>query len=230
MPKRAVVNDLNTELIETYLTVKNNVEGLIAELKSFSNNSDFFYELRAWDRDNTIKQASAEQRAARMIFLNKTGFNGLYRVNGSGHFNVPYGKNKNANFVNEAVLRAVSEYLNSADIKFLNGDYGKVLDWVTEGDFVYLDPPYDPVSQTAKFTSYTTGGFGKNEQITLREFCDTLDERGIKFLLSNSATDFIKEQYAKYEIDIVPAKRAVNSIASGRGNVDEVLVRNYGFK
>ena len=125
------------------------------------------------------------------------------------------------------MLRAVSAYLNTADVHMTTMDYAEVLRNVPRGTFVYLDPPYDPVSETASFTGYSRGGFSRDDQIRLRECCDDLTTRGIKFMLSNSATDFILEQYAAYNITVVQAKRAVNSVASKRGDVDEVVVRNY---
>ena len=124
-------------------------------------------------------------------------------------------------------MRAVSAYFNSADIYFSSLDYEEVLQKISKSTFVYLDPPYDPVSETSSFTGYSKGGFSKDEQIRLRQCCDDLNRRGIKFMLSNSATEFIMEQYANYNIKVVQAKRAVNSVASRRGDVDEVVVRNY---
>ena len=134
---------------------------------------------------------------------------------------------KKPNIVNAVTLRAVSRYFQKAQITFTSIDYEAVLSQIQKGTFVYLDPPYDPVSDTANFTGYAKGGFGRSEQIRLRECCDALNQRGIKFLLSNSATDFIKEQYHAYQITVVKAKRAINSNASGRGHVDEVIIRNY---
>lgn len=167
------------------------------------------------------------QRASRMLYLNKTCFNGLFRVNNSGEFNSPFGSYKNPNIVNAPTLLAVNDYFNKAKIHIFNVDYSEVLKGIPKGSFVYKDPPYDPISATSNFTGYTRGGFGREEQIRLRECCDELNERGIKFMLSNSATDFIKEQYSSYYINIVKAKRAINSVASKRGDVDEVVIRNY---
>ena len=163
-----------------------------------------------------------------MIYLNKTCFNGLFRVNSAGEFNSPFGHYKNPNIVNEPVLRAVSKYFNASSISFYSEDFSDTLDRVRKGGFVYLDPPYDPVSDTANFTGYNKGGFDKNEQIRLKECCDVLTRRGVKFLLSNSATTFIKDLYQGYDIKIVKAKRAINSDASKRGAIEEVLIRNYG--
>ena len=168
------------------------------------------------------------KKAARVLYLNKTCYNGLYRVNSSGKFNTPFGNYRNPKIVNEPVLRAVSKYFKGNDISFSCGDYSEILNKIEPDTFVYLDPPYYPVSETANFTSYSQNGFSKEEQIRLRENCDELERRGIKFMLSNSASDFILEQYSKYNITYVKAKRVINSVGSKRGYVDEIVVRNYG--
>ncbi|MCD7829850.1 MAG: DNA adenine methylase [Clostridiales bacterium] len=227
-PRIAYVNDINKDLICVYMVIRDNVEELIDELKQYKNESEFFYSVRDWDRiQDKYDSLSEVQKAARILYLNKTCYNGLYRVNNAGEFNAPFGYYKNPNIVNEPVLRAVSAYFNSATIHFSSGDYAEVLAKIKNGTFVYLDPPYDPVSATSNFTGYSKGGFSREDQIRLRKSCDELDKRGIKFMLSNSATDFIKEQYAAYNITIVHAKRAINSVASRRGDVDEVVIRNY---
>lgn len=183
------------------------------------------------DRDkNTYQSMTKVERASRLIYLNKTCFNGLFRVNSSGEFNSPFGHYKNPNIVNEPVLRAVNKYLTANDVKFYNEDFSVTLKRVNKGGFVYLDPPYDPVSDTASFTGYNKGGFDRTEQIRLKQCCDELTQRGIKFMLSNSSTDFIKELYRDYDISVVQAKRAINSNANKRGVVEEVLIRNYGLK
>lgn len=227
-PGKARVNDINTELIHMYEVIRDDVEGLIAALLEHPNEEQHFYSVRDWDRDKEkYRELGRVQKAARIIYLNKTCYNGLFRVNNAGEFNSPFGHYKNPNIVNEATLRAVSRYFNQAQIVFSSVDYTEVLGEARRGTFVYLDPPYDPVSVTANFTGYAKGGFGKEEQIRLRECCDELDRRGIRFMLSNSATEFIKEQYGAYNIQIVKAKRAINSNAAKRGHVDEVVVRNY---
>lgn len=228
-PERAMINDVNQDLIRMYEVIRDDVEGLIAELDKHENTSEYFYKVRDWDRDkDTYAARSLTERASRIIYLNKTCYNGLYRVNNAGEFNSPFGNYKNPNIVNAPVLRAVSSYLQEAAVTLTCRDYTEVLAEVPEGTFVYLDPPYDPVSVTASFTGYSRGGFTREDQIRLRECCDELNRRNIKFMLSNSATDFIKEQYADYNITIVQAKRAINSDAKRRGQVDEVVVRNYG--
>ena len=227
-PKKAYVNDINSDLILVYTVIRDDVDELIACLESFDNNAESFYAVRDWDRDKEKYAALSDvQKAARTIYLNKTCFNGLYRVNNAGEFNAPFGNYKNPNIVNAPVLKAVSAYFNTAEIHFSSSDYTEILSTVKKGTFVYLDPPYDPVSDTSSFTGYTKGGFTRDDQIKLRECCDVLDKKGVHFMLSNSATDFIKEQYAAYNITIVKAKRAINSVATKRGNVDEVVVRNY---
>ncbi len=227
-PKKAVINDINSELINTYLVIKNNVDDLIEDLKKHENKSDYYYKIRDLDRDkNQFSKLSDVEKASRLIYLNKTCFNGLFRVNSQGQFNVPFGRYKNPNIVNEFVLRAVSHYLNNNEVEILNGDFADAVSCAKKGDFVYLDSPYDPVSETASFTGYTLGGFSKDEQIRLRDLFVDLDKRGCKVLLSNSATDFIKDLYKDYRIEIVSATRNINSIASKRGKIDEVLVMNY---
>ena len=227
-PKKAIVNDLNSELINVYKTIKSFPTELVEELRKFSNDEETFYNIRNIDRDKTkYQELSNIQKAARIIYLNKTCFNGLYRVNNAGEFNSPFGRYKNPNIVNDKTIYAVSKYFNTADITFKNGDFEECIKEIQKDSFVYLDPPYDPISKTSNFTGYNQGGFSDEEQIRIKNMCDRLNENGIKFLLSNSATPFIKELYKDYIIDIVSAKRSVNSKADKRGEIEEVLIRNY---
>jgi len=227
-PKKAVVNDINNELINIYEVIKNNVGELIEDLKRHKNEEGYFYKIRSLDRDkdryNNLKPV---QKASRIIFLNKTCYNGLFRVNKAGEFNTPFGNYKNPNIVNEITLRAVSNYFSKVNIIFTCTDFEETLMGAGKGAFVYFDPPYDPVSDKASFTGYDKGGFDQDEQIRLKKTCDKLNEKGVKFLLSNSATDFIKDLYKDYKIEVIQAKRAVNSKADKRGEIDEVLVMNY---
>ena len=228
-PNRAIVNDLNGDLITVYEVIRDNVEELILSLSKHKNHQEYFYAIRDIDRDkDAYQQLSKVEKASRIIFLNKTCYNGLFRVNASGEFNSPFGYYKNPNIVNAPVLRAVNKYFNSSNIEFYNEDFADTLTRVARGGFVYLDPPYDPVSDTASFTGYNKSGFDKNEQVRLKECCDELTRRGIKFMLSNSSTAFIRELYADYHITIVQAKRAINSDPTKRGSVEEVIIRNYG--
>lgn len=234
-PARAVVNDINPELMNVYAVIKDDVEGLIKSLKEHERAyrehrkpSEYFYSIRELDRDKAVYNALAPlQKASRILFLNKTCFNGLFRVNRAGQFNTPFGKYKRPNIVNGKMLRAVSGYFNGADISFSCGDFEAVLEAATGEDFVYLDPPYDPLSDTSSFTGYDRGGFDAEEQARLSRVCRRLDERGVKFLLSNSATELIRELYRGFRMETVKARRAVNARGDGRGDVDEVLIRNY---
>lgn len=227
-PHAAIINDANKNLMLVYRAVRDNVEALVEELSGFENTAECFYAVRAWDRDEERYAAIPdEKKAARIIFLNKTCFNGLYRVNSSGKFNVSFGKYKAPKILEAQALRAVSAYLRENSVAICSEDYSNVLDLVPEGGFVYLDPPYDPISDTAGFTGYTTRGFSREEQLRLKECCDALSERGVKFMLSNSSTPYIKSLFSDYEVIVVKARRSINSVGSKRGAVDEVIVRNY---
>lgn len=227
-PKRAIINDLNGDLILTYEVVRDNVDELIDCLKFYENTADYFYKIRDLDRNRVIfNQLSKTEKAARLLYLNKTCYNGLYRVNSAGEFNSPFGNYKNPNIVNEPVLKAVHKYLSLNDISFYNEDFENTLKRVKKGGFVYLDPPYDPVSNTSSFTGYNKGGFDRSEQIRLKSCCDELSNNGIKFMLSNSSTEFIHDLYNEYQVIIVKAKRSINSNGSKRGEIDEVIIRNY---
>jgi len=226
-PLKAVINDYNEELINVYNVIKTNVVELIYDLKKHKNESDYFYEIRSKDRTGELKNFSDVQRASRIIYLNKTCFNGLYRVNSAGEFNAPFGRYKNPNIVNEPIIRAVSKYLNDNDIDINCGDYEKILKKTTQKSFVYLDPPYHPISESSNFTGYIEGGWDDKDQIRLREWCDYLNKKKIKFLLSNSSAELILDQYKNYKIEFVKANRAINSDGKSRGEIDELLIRNY---
>lgn len=228
-PRKAVVNDYNEELINTYKVVRDNVNELIEELKVHDekNSKEYFYEIREWDRLPGYEERSDVEIAGRFLFLNKTCFNGLYRVNSAGEFNTPYGRYKNPNIINEIGLRALHNYFNEADITFKTGDFEDAVKYIRKGSFVYADPPYQPISTTSNYTGYTSGGFGEDDQVRLKKMCDGLDKRGVKFLLSNSNVPFITDLYKDYKIEIVGANRAINSNGKKRGKVEEVLIRNY---
>lgn len=227
-PANAIVNDINSDLIAVYEVIRDDVELLISELQKHKNTSEYFYDMRDMDRDEEKYQSMTKvERASRILYLNKTCYNGLFRVNQSGQFNSPFGHYKNPNIVNAPVLRAVSKYFASHNISFYNEDFEITLERVRRGGFVYLDPPYDPISDTANFTGYNRGGFDRTDQERLKQCCDELTRRGVRFMLSNSATDFIRGLYREYNISIVHAKRAINSNASKRGAIEEVIIRNY---
>ncbi|MBB1537410.1 MAG: DNA adenine methylase [Bacteroidia bacterium] len=227
LPKRAVINDYNEELINVYTVIRDNPSELIEDLKRHKNTAEYFYKIRAIDRQPLFSNLTRIERASRIIYLNKTCYNGLYRVNNAGEFNSPFGRYKNPNIVNEPVIKAVSKYLNSSQIQISSCDYALILKDIPTDSFVYLDPPYHPISESSSFTGYVQGGWDEGDQLRLRDVCNRLRDNGIKFLLSNSASDFIREIYSDYNIHIVQAKRSVNSNSSRRGQVDEFLIRNY---
>ena len=227
LPKRAVINDYNEELINVYTVIRDNPSELIEDLQRHKNTAEYFYKIRAIDRQPLFSNLTRIERASRIIYLNKTCYNGLYRVNNAGEFNSPFGRYKNPNIVNEPVIKAVSKYLNSSQIQISSCDYALILKDIPTDSFVYLDPPYHPISESSSFTGYVQGGWDEGDQLRLRDVCNRLRNNGIKFLLSNSASDFIREIYSDYNIHIVQAKRSVNSNSSRRGQVDEFLIRNY---
>ncbi|MCL2129778.1 MAG: Dam family site-specific DNA-(adenine-N6)-methyltransferase, partial [Treponema sp.] len=227
---RAVISDSNEQLIMTYLVIKENVEALILLLKKYQkmNNKDYFYKIRNMDRDEEIFSSLTNvEKAARIIYLNKTCFNGLYRVNSKGLFNVPYGKYKNPAICEEIVLRQVSSYLNSNEITILCKDFEQAVFKANKKSFIYFDPPYHSPDKT-NFTGYQANGFDENEQERLRNVMIKMTNRGIKCLLSNSDTDYIRELYNYHFFEIIPvqAKRTINSDSAGRGVVNELLIKN----
>ena len=228
-PQNAVINDFNTELINLYTVIKNEPEALINALTahSKSHNKDYYYEVRGWDREDTYSTRTNVEKAARTVYLNKTCFNGLYRVNSNGFFNSPCGDYKNPNIVNAALIRNLSSYFNSANIIMKCGDYKQALQNLDENAFVYLDPPYMPISKSASFVGYTKGGFDYDKQKELKSECDKLTEQRIKFLQSNSDCPKIRDLYKDYTIITVKANRHINSDASKRGAINEVLIHNF---
>ena len=224
-PENAYISDMNEELINLYSVVRDNVYELISDLNKHEVSKEYFIDIRNLDRTSEYKNLSNVQRASRFIYLNRTCFNGLYRVNSQGQFNVLFGNYKNPRIVNENNLLNCSELLKNTEIKC--ADFSEILTKVKKGDFVYFDPPYVPLNETSSFTSYTKDGFDMDMQFKLREVCDELDSMGVMFMLSNSDTKFVNELYSNYEIKKVFASRAVNANAESRGKITEVLVRNY---
>jgi DNA adenine methylase len=226
-PQRALISDANKELINCYQEIRDHYNCVISHLETFDDSEEAYYRIRDLDLHDNYGTYSSSFKAARMIYLNKTDFNGLYRVNSKGHFNVPYGKHENKFVINYDGLKEISEYLNNNLIAITSDDFEKAVESALPGDFIYFDPPYDPVSETSNFTKYTSDGFTKQDQIRLRDCFVKLTERGCKCLLSNAGTDFIKDIYKDYNIVEVQANRAINSVGSKRGKVTEVLVMNY---
>ena len=224
-PDNAYTSDMNEELINLYQVVRDNVGELITDLQKHDISKEYFMEIRNIDRTEEYENWSDVKKASRFIYLNRTCFNGMYRVNSKGEFNVPFGHYKNPRILDENNLINCSNLLQRTEIK--HADFSEILKKVKKGDFVYFDPPYVPLSETSSFTSYTKDGFDMDMQFKLRDVCDELDTMGVKFLLSNSDTKLVNELYENYNIKKVFASRQINANADGRGKITEVLVRNY---
>ncbi|MCR4403671.1 MAG: DNA adenine methylase [Firmicutes bacterium] len=220
-PKRAFLSDLNEELVNAFLVVKNDCESLLRRLRQYKNSAEFYYEIRALDP----KKLDSVERASRFIYLNKTCYNGLYRVNRQGRFNVPFGRYKNPVYADEVQLRLASQALQHADIRV--ADFEIVLDRAEPGDFVYFDPPYQPISDTSNFTSYTADAFDESQQRRLATVFRELDKRGCHVMLSNSDSPVIRDLYGGFRIETVMAKRYINCKGDRRGAIPEALVLNY---
>ena len=244
---RVVALDINAELILCYKMLQTNVEEVITELKKLRDQypdhkeheerKAFFYGVRDdWNASVgdvlSLKKSDQIKRTARTIFLNRTCFNGLFRVNSRGHFNVPIGGYKNPKILDEGNLRNVSKYIER--VEFHHSDYRGAEEYLGKRTLVYFDPPYRPLTTSSSFTAYAKSGFNDENQVELAEFCRILHERSVSFMLSNSdpknadaTDDFFDVLYGDFQIDRVSAYRAINSKASGRGKISEILVRNY---
>ncbi len=224
-PQNGYISDMNEELINLYSVVRDDVYELIDDLNKHKVSKEYFLKIRNFDRTEKYNKLSDIQKASRFIYLNRTCFNGMYRVNSQGQFNVPFGNYKNPRIVDAENLINCSKLLKNTEI--CCGDFSKILNKVKKGDFVYFDPPYVPLNETSSFTSYTKDGFDLDMQFKLRDICDELDSMGVMFMLSNSDTKLVNKLYSNYEIKKVFASRAINANGNGRGKITEVLVRNY---
>ena len=224
-PKEAFLADISTELINTYRVVKEFPEELLEILSEFKNEKEFYYFVRDMDRNPEYDSFSDIRKAARFIYLNKTCFNGLYRVNSKGQFNVPFGDYKNPTFADSETILACSQAL--AGTRIQRASFLEVQKHVQKGDFVYFDPPYVPLSKTSSFTAYSKGGFGEAEQLALRDLFLHLSQKGAFVMLSNSDTEFVRQAYKEFKIEEVQATRALNSDAKKRGKISELIIRNY---
>ncbi|MCT7951815.1 DNA adenine methylase [Ancylothrix sp. C2] len=221
-PKQAFLSDINGELINTYCCVRDEVEALIMLLQEhqLKHNKDYYYEMRAGGCGSNL------ERAARFIYLNKTCFNGLYRENSKGQFNVPVGRYKNPSICNPDLLRSASAALKFAQIEVKSFD--AVLELARDSrDFVYFDPPYHPISNTSNFTSYSRFSFSENDQIRLKDTFAILANRGVKVMLSNSDCFLIRELYQDFKIHVISASRSINSNTKKRGKITELLITSY---
>ncbi|HEY0457608.1 MAG TPA: DNA adenine methylase [Pyrinomonadaceae bacterium] len=234
--KKAVINDVNADLINVYKIIAEQPKPLIEVLKEFQDEyhglendedekKEYYYVKRHLYNQRTETPVI---RAALFIFLNRTCFNGLYRVNKRNHFNVPIGSYKRPMICDEQNILAVREVLQNVEI--LNGDFEKNLEFADKNSFFYLDPPYKPLNTTSNFNSYAEDNFNDDEQIRLKDFCVKLDNRKSKWILSNSdvqSNDFLDNLYKDFFVNRVSAKRAINSKADKRGILNELLVTNY---
>lgn len=229
-PKNAVINDSNEELINVFRCIKDEekLTKMSNELNHHEANhsEEYYYKIRNIDRDkNKFNRLSDYKRAARTIYLNKACFNGLYRVNSKGEFNVPFGKKLKVNTYEGQNIGIIHAYLNFNNIKILSIDFEEAVKDAKEGDFIYFDPPYD--SDTYTFNSYTEDGFSKDEQIRLSNVFKNLSDRGCYVMLSNHNTILINELYKDFYIHKITAKRNINSNGKKRGKVEEVIITNY---
>ncbi len=227
--KKVILSDINEELINTYNIIKNRPFELINKLEKYKeqHSKDFYYKIRELDRKSNYNKLSNLEKATRFIYLNKTCFNGLYRVNKKGYFNTPIGSYKNPNIANRDLILSASEALQDVIIK--QQSFKDVSQYTKRGDLVYFDPPYYPLNKTSNFTSYNSNYFLENEQFELFELFDKLSENGVKVIQSNSDTEFIKNLYKNYDIKIVNANRFINSKSNGRGKITEVLIRSKAW-
>lgn len=223
-PRWAVLSDANPDLINMYRCVAGNVEAIIERLERHraAHDSDYYYSVRErWNRPGGLE--ADVDRAAAFIYLNKTCYNGLWRVNSRGHFNVPVGRYDDPAIFDRLQLRAASKMLQRTRLRV--ADYGNAVAEAEAGDFVYFDPPYHPLSDTAHFTSYTSSSFGPDDQRALAQVARALVRRGCTVLVSNSDTAFVRDLYRGFRIDVVDCARAINSKASARGPQRELLIR-----
>ena len=221
-PSHAVLTDINADLVITYRCVRDNLEELITLLQAHQqrHNSEYYYDVRNYHNGTDLT------KAARFIYLNKTCFNGLYRVNSQGKFKVPVGKYKNPGICQEEILKLASESLKKVEIKQANFD--EVLNYATgSNEFVYFDPPYYPLNKTSNFTAYSNFCFDENQQIKLRDIFIELAHKGVKVMLSNSDCPLIRDLYSDFNVHTISAARSINSNAQKRGKITEVLVTSY---
>ena len=221
----SVIFDLNEELINAYKVIQTSVNDLIKDLQKHKNTKEYYLELRNLDRTQDYKKLTNVERASRFIFLNHTCFNGLYRVNSKGEFNVPFGDYANPNIFSKENLLKVSDLLKGTTI--ICDDFERVLDFAKKDDFIYFDPPYLPITKTSSFTSYTKDKFDFANHKRLKEVCDKLDKKKIKFMVSNSNTPEIYDLYKDYNIEQIFSSRSISSNGEKRGKIREIIIRNY---
>ncbi|MBY7704911.1 Dam family site-specific DNA-(adenine-N6)-methyltransferase [Vibrio harveyi] len=225
------MNDFNKELVSAFLCFKDNDKfvKMIEQIENHQQNhsEEYFYKIRDLDREKSFDKADIDKIASRFIYLNKSCFNGLYRVNKNGFFNVPSAKKTNVICYDSNNFNNIRNYFKNSECKITSVDFAEAVKNAESGDFVYFDPPYDNYEEQKNFTSYSKDGFSKQDQTRLAELFKELDKRNVKVMLSNHDTKFIRELYDGFEIIAVEARRNINSNASKRGYVKEVIIRNY---
>lgn len=231
MPKNAVINDVNKELLAIYkcLSNENDFNLMLSDLEKHEKNhsEDYYYKVREEDRTPEFEEMPIWKRASRAIYLNKSCFNGLYRVNSNGFFNVPSGKKKKVQTYDKDNIIKLHNYFMNENVIILEGDFSASVAKAKAGDFVYFDPPYDSFDDKASFTSYTKFNFSKEDQKRLAELFKELTDKGVYVMTSNHNTKFINELYNGFNVHVVNAKRMINSDSKGRGDVEEVIITNY---
>ena len=227
-PENFVINDLNIELMSAYKCFSDETlyTCMMEKLEEHSknNSAEYYNKIRDDYKDKNLRELPIVEIAARFIYLNKTCFNGLYRVNSRGNFNVPYDKNRKKYYIyNKELFDSISEFLTKNNKnKILSTDYIEVVKDAKKGDFVYFDPPYD-----GTFSSYTSEKFKDSDQLKLATLCYELDKKGVKFMVSNSNTEYVRNLYRKFKIKIVESKSSISRSNTGRGKVEEVIITNY---
>lgn len=230
-PIHATINDSNKELMYVYKCLRNKrlfkkfFE--LCKMHEESHSEEYYYKVRDLDRKKTAyAKMTMTEKAARCVYLNKACFNGLYRVSGKGYFNVPSGKKEKVKCFDDDNILALHKYFHKRKPVILNKDFAEAVKTAKAGDFVYFDPPYDAVGEQS-FTSYTAGGFGRDEQTRLRDLIKELTDRGVLVMASNANTEFIQDLYKDFNVHVINARRNINSKGDGRGAVEEVIITNY---
>ena len=231
LPNKATINDVNHELIAIYkcLTYEDFFRLMIQELDEHEKNhsEEYYYQIREVDRQQDYVNYPVWKRASRAIYLNKSCFNGLYRVNAKGYFNVPSGKKEKVQIYDRENMKLVHDYFMNNNIEVLQGDFIKAVEKANSGDFIYFDPPYDSFEDKESFTAYTKNDFSKEDQKRLADLFKELSSKGVKVMVSNHNTNYINNLYKGFNIKVIKAKRMINSDSNGRGNVEEVIITNY---
>lgn len=230
-PTFCMISDNNQDLMNLYGIVRDNVEELLEILTEYKKKhmkrpKEFYYEQRKqFNSDKLNRESKTLEKSALLIYLNKTCFNGLYRVNSEGKFNVPFGKYKNPGIVQQDRLEEASDLLQDVEIKTMH--FKNIIKYTEQEDFIYFDPPYQPLSKTSSFTSYTSDAFSEKDQKELYNYFKKLDKKGCRIMLSNSYSPLIKELYRHYNLNVVMASRAINCKGEGRGKIKELLITDY---